>query len=52
MRLLASKLVFGRVNDNLKRLIAREFTSPADDVLLRCFVEIALTKRKGIERVE
>ena len=52
MRLLASKLVFGRINNNLYRLFSRELTRPADDILFCVFVEIPLAKREGIERVE
>jgi len=52
MCLLASKLVFGRMDNNLYRSIARELTRLANDILFCVFVEIPLAKRKGIERIE
>jgi len=40
------------VHDDLERLVVGEFPRPTDDEFLGVLVEVALGKRKRIERVE
>ena len=46
------QFVIREVDHDLDGLVAREFTRPADDVLLRLAVQVAFPKRKRIERVK
>jgi len=40
------------MDDDSDRLIDGQFTRPADNEILRLAIEVALAKRKRIERVE
>ena len=42
----------GKMNDDSDRLIDGQFASPTDDEILRLAIEVALPKRKWIERVK
>ena len=52
LRSLLLELAFGRMNNDLGRLVARKLARPADDVFLGAFVKIPLTEGKWIKRIE